>query len=142
MNSLFKEYNGVFEEKESPKEEKALPTFAYSPFALQDAIGEGSAKKAWLEYQKLRIKEDIQAEELIHKIANKARDMLAISLGADKESLGMKDFPFNKSKKDAKNWPTEKLKRFYTDLIEAYHRSRLENGIDLDAALEKLLLSI
>lgn len=143
MDSLFKQYEGIFQEKEESSKKESEFKFAYSPFALQDAIGERSAKKAWLEYQKLRIKEGILTEELIHKIISKTRDMLAISLGADKESLNIKnDYPFNKSKKDAKNWPTEKLKQFYTNLISAYHRSRLESGIDLDTTLEKLILNI
>jgi hypothetical protein len=141
-DSLFKEYEKVFDEKEETKEKKTGGfEVAYSPFALQDAVGEKSAKKAWIEYTKLRI-DGIEAEELIFKIASKARDMLAIIKGATKEDLGIaKDFPFNKSKRDTKNWQEKSLVDFYTKLIKSYHGSRMGKE-ELDTALEKLLLSI
>ena len=78
----------------------------------------------------------------IHKIISKVKDMVAINQGATKEDLGIKDYPFSKSKKDLKNWKTEDLKNFYGVLVEIYHRSRMESGNELDVALEKLLLSI
>ena len=151
MDNLFKEYEGVFKEEEKPKEKKPSNfEYAYSPFALQDAIGERSAKKAWIEYEKLRFA-GIEAEDLVHKIVAKIRDMTAITMGADKEDLGMKDYPFNKSKRDTKNWKADDLKNLYTKLAENYHRSRMGarptegsfgRGDDLDSALEKIILSI
>ncbi|MFA6269640.1 MAG: hypothetical protein WC657_00305 [Candidatus Paceibacterota bacterium] len=144
MDNLFKEYEKIFSQtpevegdEKKPKKERV---YEYSPFALQDAIGEKSAKKAWIEYEKLRFS-GIEAEELIHKIISKVKDMTLIDLGASKEDLGIKsDYPYNKSKKDLKNWQPEDLKIFYTKLIEAYHRSRMESGNELDIALEKALL--
>lgn len=150
--NLFKEYKDVFKEAEeiAPKEKKER-VFGYSPFALQDAIGERSAKKTWIEYEKLRF-DGIEAEELIHKIISKVRDMLAISLGASKEDLGIKsDYPYNKSKRGLKNWKKEELKNLFTKLIEIYHRSRMGarpndysvgRGDDLDTAIEKAVLDI
>lgn len=144
MDNLFKEYAGVFEaemvkENTEPKAKKES-VYTYSPFALQDAIGERNVKKAWLEYQKLRLS-GIEAEDLIHKIISKVRDMSLIALGATKEDTGMKsDFPYSKSKKDLKNWKLDNLRNFYTKLIEIYHRARMERGIELDIALEKALL--
>ncbi len=139
--NLFKEYKGVFEEEESsfPKEKKEK-IFGYSPFALQDAVGEKSAKKAWIEYEKLKLS-GVEAEELIHKIVSKVRDMTAVTMGANQEDLGLKNYPYNKSKRDAKNWKREDLKYFYTKLVEIYHRSRM-GGEELNVSLEKALLSI
>ena len=145
QDNLFKQYKGVFETEDEPqkssdrKNEKGR-VFGYSPFALQDALGERSAKKAWIEYEKLRF-ESIEAEELIHKIISKIRDMAAIKTGATKEILGMKNYPFNKSKRDLKNWKEKELKDLYTKLVEAYHNSRMR-GNDLDAEIEKIILSI
>lgn len=142
-DSLFKQYTGVFDEEIIAPKPKQVSGFTYNPFALQDAIGQKSAKEAWVEYQRLRIVENIEAEDLIHKITSKARDMLAINLGASREDLNIKkDYTYDKSKRDAKNWKPEGLKNFYTKLIEAYHRSRLESGNDLDIALEKILINI
>jgi len=140
MDNLFKEYEGVFQEKEDAPKKPSSFEYAYSPFALQDAIGEKSAKKAWIEYEKLKLS-GIEAEELVHKIISKARDMSAIISGADREDFGLKDYPFNKSKRDAKNWKAENLKNFYTRLTEIYHRSRI-GGEELDTALEKIILNI
>jgi len=91
----------------------------------------------------------IEAEELIYKIVSKVKDMVAIKMGAGKEDLGIqKDFPYNKSKRDAKNWKREDLESFYTKLVEIYHRSRMEarlavgqGGCELDIALEEIILS-
>lgn len=141
MKSLFKEYEDIFEDKEELENQKTgRPDFVYSPFALQDALGERSAKKTWLEYQKLRL-QGIEAEELIYKLISKARDMLAISKGVDKEILNLKDYPYNKSKKDLKNWPIKNLTDFYNKTITAYYESRMGKE-ELETALEKIILSI
>lgn len=114
--NLFKEYEGIFDGETPTLEEVGGPTksvgrvYAYKPFALQDAIGEKSAKKIWIEYQKLRLA-GIIAEELIFNIINKIKDM-------------------------------EDLKKVYTKLVEIYHRSRMEEGRDLDIAIEKTILKI
>lgn len=141
MENLFKEYEGVYNQEVLEKEKKKEREYAYSPFAIQDAVGERSVKKTWIEYIKLR-QSGIEAEDLIHNIINKTRDMVAIHQGATKEDLGIKDYPFSKSKKDLKNWEIEELKKFYSKLVEIYHRSRMESGNELGVALEKLLLNI
>lgn len=143
QNNLFKEFEGLFKDNDekNPEKKKGNFEYAYSPFALQDAIGGKSAKAAWIEYEKLKFA-GIEAEELIHKIISKAKDMTAIAMGATKEDLGIqKDYPYNKSKRDAKNWKEAELKNFYTKLVEIYHRSRM-GGEELDVSLEKALLSI
>jgi hypothetical protein len=149
MDNLFKEYQGVFAPTpegvggptESVGQAKQARVFGYSPFALQDAIGEKNVKKAWIEYEKLRLA-DIEAEELVHKIVAKIRDMASIAVGATKEDLGLKDYPFSKSKRDLKNWKVEDLKNFYTKLVTLYHQSRMTGGEELDVAIEKILLSL
>lgn len=151
QDSLFKQYKGVFEDKEeTPKGKKGGFEYAYSPFALQDAIGEKNIKKIWIEYSKLRFM-GIEAEEIIHKIVSKVRDMSAIDKGASREDLGLKDYPYNKSKRDLKNWKKEDLESLYAKIIEIYHLSRMGarpndysvgQGDELDVAMEKVILSI
>jgi hypothetical protein len=145
QDSLFKKYNGTFEAENarefSDSKEKKDKIFGYSPFALQDAVGERSVKKIWIEYEKLRFA-GIEAEELIHKIISKVRDMTAIKMGTGREELGLSDYPYSKSKRDLKNWKEADLKNFYAKLVETYHRARMESDHELDVALEKILLSI
>ena len=138
--SLFKEFEGLFFEEKEEKKEKKSQEYAYSPFALQDAIGEKSAKKIWIEYQKLLF-QGIEVEDLIHKILSKVRDMAFIGLGAEASDLGIKDFPYGKSKRDLKNWKPEELKNFYTKLVSMYHEARMGKE-DLEIALEKALLQL
>lgn len=152
--NLFKEYKGVFDTEKVDDTEIKTPkprVFDFSPFALQDAIGAKDIKLMWLEYRRLR-EVGIEAEEIIHSMVGKVRDMIAISLGASKDDLGIKsDFPFNKSKKDVKNWDLVSLKKFYTSLVFAYHESRLGRmkddfdsrvGEPLDLRLERIVLSV
>lgn len=154
QSNLFKEYEGIFPAvsgEEVAAKEKKERAFGYSPFALQDAIGEKNTKKIWIEYQRLRF-QGIEAEELVHKVVSKVRDMVAIKKGATQEDLGMKSaYPYTKSKGHLKNWSDETLKYFYAKLVEAYHRSRMGarpndgsvgRGDELDLALEKILLNI
>lgn len=141
--SLFKGYENAFDgqSEEKPKAKKREKFFAYSPFALQDAIGERDVKKIWIEYQRLRLS-GVEPEDLIHKIASKAKEMAAIKKGASREDLDMKsDYPYNKSKRGLKNWGAGELEAFYTRIVEIYHRSRM-SGEDLDLALERTLLKI
>jgi|SRR3989344_2910606 len=140
--NLFKEYKGIFEkvEETSNSKDKKERVFGYSPFAMQDALGEKNVKKIWLEYEKLRFA-GIEAEDLVYKIINKVRDMAAISAGATKEDLNIKDYPYNKSKRDLKNWKGESLKDFYTKLVETHCNSRM-GGEELATALEKTILNI
>jgi DNA polymerase III delta subunit len=142
---LKKESLEVFENLKveiSDLREKKEYGYDFSPFALQDAVGERSAKHAWIEYNKLR-KLGIEAEEIIPKIINKLRDMLSIARGVSKTDLNIKsDFPYNKSKRDLKNWPLPALKSFYSNLISLYHESRSAHGRDLSMSLEKELLQI
>lgn len=154
QENLFVEYKKFFESEnlsENLEPNTNKPSiFGYSPFALQDAIGEKNVKKIWLEYEKIRFA-GVEADELIHKMISKVRDMVAINLGAGKEDLGIKDYPYSKSKKDLKNWKKEELEDFYENLIGAFHRSRMgvrpndySIGLndDLDLAIEKIILSL
>lgn len=141
QDNLFAEYKDIFKESEGVSLEKEEgKVFGYSPFALQDAVGERDMKKMWLEYEKLRFS-GVEADDLVHKIVAKVRHMTAISKGASKEDLEVKDYPFNKSKRDLKNWKEKDLENFYTKLIEIYHQSRM-GGDELDLAIEKTFLHI
>lgn len=142
MQSLFKEYEGVFSENEEISEKKPKPQreYAYNPFALQDAIGEKNIKKIWIEYNKL-ILQGIESEDLIHKIVSKVRDMSAISKGAKAADLFIKDYTYSQSRRHIKNWKETDFKNFYTKLVSIYHQSRM-GGENLGLALEKTLLSL
>lgn len=141
QDNLFKGYEEVSgnKEEDSYKKKKGFE-YAYSPFALQDAIGERNVKKIWIEYEKLRLA-GIEAENIIYKIIGKVRDIAAMKMGAGKGELSLSDYPYFKSKKDLNNWKEKELKDLYTKLISVYHQSRM-GGDELDIATEKTLLGI
>ena len=139
--NLFKQFENLFKIEENQEEKKPFQKiYNYSPFALQDAVGLADNKGAWIEYQKLKFL-GIEDEEIIHNIINKVRDMVFISKGAVVSDLGIKEYPYNKSKKDLKNWKGEKLVDFYEKLISLYHDSRA-GGESLDIALERAILKL
>lgn len=141
MISLFKQYEGVFDKEESaeisnPNDKK----YRYSPFALQDAIGSRNVKNIWIEYQKL-ILDGITPDEIVYNIISKVRDMVFISKGASVSDLGIKDYPYNKSRKDLKNWDINELEVFYEKTLDSLFGAR-QGGVDLGVSLEKILLSL
>jgi hypothetical protein len=150
VNSLFVQYEGVFEEKEEQKKDKPQKSYAYNPFPFQDAVGENNPKKAWIEYTKL-VLSGVEPDELIHKVISKVREMVFINLGATADDLNIKPYAFSKSKSHFKNWGTKKLQSAYEELVFIYHNQRLgimENDFsansktDIKIALEKFLLSL
>jgi DNA polymerase III delta subunit len=142
QNSLFKEYKGVFESEEVQEEKKEKEdSFKKGPntFALADAFGAKSPKDAWVEYMRLR-SGGMEPEFLHAALVGKARDMLA-SQRAGAEELGIHPFVYKKAKADFKNWGESKLIETYSDLVAAYHESRL-GGEPLYTAIEKVLLRL
>lgn len=139
--NLFKQFENIFKTEEEQEEKKPFQkNYDYSPFALQDAIGVADNKRAWIEYQKLKFL-GIEDEEIVHNIISKVRDMVLINKGASILDLGIKEYPYNKSKKDIKNWKEHRLIGFYERLVSLYHESRM-GGEPLDIALEKTILKL
>lgn len=141
MISLFKQYEGVFDKEESEETSDTKDKkYRYSPFALQDAIGGANVKNIWIEYQKL-ILSGIIPDEIIYNIISKVRDMVFISKGASVSDLGIKDYPYNKSKRDLKNWGINELEVFYEKTLDALFEAR-QGKVDLGVSIEKILLSL
>lgn len=111
----------------------------FNPFALADAIGQASAKKAWIEYERAHIF-GAEPEELHARVWGKVRDMISTQEGTTQE-LGIHPFVHKKAKADFGNWEEERLANFSEKLVAIYHWSRM-GGDELDIAMEKLLLSI
>ncbi|HEY4515984.1 MAG TPA: hypothetical protein VJH67_02225 [Candidatus Paceibacterota bacterium] len=127
------------EEKKNSWQKKGKEVAGYSPFALGDAVGKGSAKEAWIEYVKAR-GFGVGPEELHSRVWGKVRDMIA-SETALPEEIGIHPFVHKKAKADLRNWPKLKLQNFADSLVAIYHLARM-GGEDLDVALEKTLLTI
>ncbi|MEK7642571.1 MAG: hypothetical protein AAB392_02120 [Patescibacteria group bacterium] len=140
MQSLFKEYQKVFEGKEELQPKSvAKESFGKSDFALPDAVGRKSAKDAWMEYMKQLGKGAVV--EMIHgAIVSKVRGML-LADAASLDELDLHPFVYKKAKLDMKNWNREELQKFYNKLVFMYHDAR-RIGLDLQIELEKAFLSM
>ena len=150
QNTLFKEYKGVFDTETEELSVKKEFVYSWSPFVLQDAVGEKDIKKIWIEYRRV-LDSGVSTEEIFHKITSKVRDMLGILQGLTKEDLDIKsDYPYNKSKQHSKKWSLKELKYFYQKLVFTYHKVRLPKerdnldyfSNDLEISLEILILSL
>ncbi len=140
MQSLFKQYEGVFGE-ENDTFEKTRPEKQANKagFAIADALGQGRAKEVWVEFTK-QMNAGSSIEMIHGLLVAKVRDMLASDKGSAEE-LGIHPFVYRKAKADAKNWDREKLQAIYDKFVLAYHNSRLGDET-LDTAVEKILLAL
>lgn len=124
------------------KEEKEK---GFNIFSISDAFGEKDKKKLWIVFNKAK-REGMVAEEVFWKIVWQLKNMLIAKIAEDKgdraiEKLKLSPFVLNKSKKYAKNFTEEELKKFYGDLVILYHESRRGNG-DFDSLLESFILNL
>ncbi len=140
MQSLFKQYEGVFaEEIQTQTKTESKEPFNKGGFALADAVGKKSAKEAWVEYIK-QVNSGVPIEMIHGSIVAKVRDIL-LSQKANASGLGIHPFVYQKAKADFKNWDKVKLEHFYDKLVLLYHESRMGED-DLALATEKLLLAL
>lgn len=140
MQSLFKQYEGVFEEEiQTPTKTEIKEPFNKGGFALADAVGKKSAKEAWVEYIK-QVNSGVPIEMIHGSIVAKVRDIL-LAQKANASDLGIHPFVYQKAKADFKNWDKAKLEQFYDRLVISYHESRMGED-DLALATEKLLLAL
>lgn len=142
MESLFKEYEGVFvdsDESQVLEAKKDSKRGDFNPFAIADAVGKKTPKESWIEYTKALF-QGVEAEELHARVISKIRDIMIVNK-EKQEDTTMHPFVYKKAKQDSKNWKEEELKEIYKNLVNIYHESRM-GGEELSVAMEKLLLSL
>lgn len=109
-NKFFKENNvEVFEYKLTEKKE-------FNSFSLTDAILEKDKKKIWIEMNK--IKERGEAAEATHGLVWwQIKSLLSVSLGLSQEEMGMKDYPYKKTKRALSHFKKEELITLSRDFV-------------------------
>jgi len=122
-----------FEKREAEQDERG------AVFAIADAVGEKNSTKAWALYQKL-LRRGISPEEIHGAIFWQVKSIALAHKTSTANEAGMKEFPYGKAKRFARNFSEEEIRERLSSLVFLYHDSRAEDSSSLETALEKFLL--
>ncbi len=128
-----------YAEKFSENSQVAQKSAEFNVFALLDALAERDRKRAWVLYQDA-LAQDIAAEELFWRIAWQVKALGIATATETAHEAEMKEFPYNKAKRSARNFKAGELARLSKKVTDLYHVSR--RGGDMALGLEELVLNI
>jgi DNA polymerase III delta subunit len=111
----------------------------FNTFALADAFGQRDKKKLWTLY--VEALKNSAPEEIHGILWWQLKSMILSVKSGSASEVGMKDFPYNKAKRFAKNFTADELQDLSDEMIAIYHESR-RGGSDLGIRLEKFLLEV
>ncbi len=107
-------------------------------FLVADALGARDKKMLWVRYREA-IDAGHAPEEIHGVLFWQIKSMLIALATSNAAEADMKDYPYNKAKRFAKNYSEEELKRIANELVTLYHEARLGKG-ELEGLLEKWIL--
>lgn len=108
-------------------------------FDLTEALGRRDPKKLWLLYQE-KIRKN-RPEEIHGILWWQIKTMLMVRNSKNIEETGLKPFVFKKAESFNQNYSNAEINDISDRLINILHNSR-RNGLELELALEKFVLSI
>jgi hypothetical protein len=135
---VLKKIEKVSEKIQEFEIKKAAPQNQLNVFKIAELFGQKDKKQLWLTYNQLI--QEVPPEEIYGILWWQVKSMLLASKTNTAAEAGMKDFPYKKAKGCLKNFAENEIEKASSDLINIYHRSRLE-GEDLVLNLEKFILS-
>lgn len=109
-------------------------------FVIADSLGERNIKKLWKLFTEA-VREETSTEEIFGILWWQVKSMILASKTKTAHDAGMKDFPYNKSKRFAKNFTQAELSKLADSMMQIYHDSR-RGGSELEIRLEKLILNL
>lgn len=122
------------------EEFKAEAAERFNVFALGEAILKRDRKALWLIWSEARLL-GIPPEELVGIIWWQLKSLRLAALAQSAEEAGMKDYPYQKSKRALVKFPEGETEKLSRSLIDTYHQSRL-GYLDMDMAIERWLLRL
>jgi DNA polymerase III delta subunit len=134
----FPSFKKAFEKISEHKAKIVSSEKRFNTFGLVDAIISGDKKNSWLLFRGA-IQENISVEEIINLLFWQYKTLLLVSSGGSAETLGMKPFVYNKSKKLLTRFSKKDLQEKMFSLIELFQDVRFEK--DGEEKFEKLILS-
>lgn len=110
----------------------------FNTFAIAEALANRDKKKLWVLLQEARL-EGLRDEEIIGMLWWQLKSLRLVALTKNSTEAGMKDFPYNKSKKALVKFSAGEVDKLSQQLLELYHAGHA--GVrDMDNALELWVL--
>ena len=102
------------------EEFKKAPTAPFNPFAMADALSVRDKKSLWVLLQ-AAVRQGVSAEEIIGTLWWQLKSLRLAALTTTPSEAGMKDFPYNKSKRTLQNFKPGELESLSAGLLRVYH---------------------
>jgi DNA polymerase III delta subunit len=109
----------------------------FDGFAIADHLGSKNRNELWLAYRRGILRGE-PAERIYGLLFWAAKALYAAAISETPKDAGLKEYPFTKSKRAAKNFTQKELARIVADLSELPATANME----MEYALERFVLSI
>jgi DNA polymerase III delta subunit len=125
---------------ETMEECKSAASERFNAFGMADSLSKKDKKTLWLQLQEAK-QSGLSAEEIIGTLWWQLKSLRLAKLTTSASQAGMKDFPYNKSKRALGTFKEGELERLSKGLLTVYHDGHL-GKVDIDIALERWMLTL
>jgi|AntRauTorcE11897_2_1112592.scaffolds.fasta_scaffold01183_3 DNA polymerase III delta subunit len=122
------------EEFTAPKNER------FNTFAMAEALAQKNKRQLWVLLQDARAA-GLREEEIIGMLWWQLKSLRLAAVTSSADEAGMKDFPYNKSKRALNTFAPGEVLTLSQSLLELYHAGH-SGQRDMDIALEQWVLCI
>jgi DNA polymerase III delta subunit len=122
------------EEFTAPKNER------FNTFAMAEALAQKNKRQLWVLLQDAR-QAGLREEEIIGMLWWQLKSLRLAAVTNSADEAGMKDFPYNKSKRALSTFAPGEVVALSQSLLELYHAGH-SGQRDMDIALEQWVLSL
>ncbi|HEY4504337.1 MAG TPA: hypothetical protein VJI73_01045 [Candidatus Paceibacterota bacterium] len=109
-------------------------------FVISDKFAERNKRALWIEYEKALLR-GADSENIYFNLQWQTRAMLAARVSASAEEAGLKQFPYDKSKRAQKKFKEGELEKLSNQLLNAWHAGH-GGSQDFELELEQFILSV
>jgi len=112
----------------------------FNTFAMAEALAQKDKRQLWVLLQDAR-KDGLREEEIIGMLWWQLKSLRLAAVTNSAEEAGMKDFPYNKSKRALSTFAPGEVVILSQSLLELYHAGH-SGQRDMDIALEQWVLTL
>jgi len=128
----FSKHTSSINEFKKVKEDK------FNSFALADALLNKDRKQLWILLQEAKMN-NLSAEEMVGILWWQLKTLRMAGLTTSADEAGVKDYPYNKSKRALRNFKEGELENLSFKLLQLYHDGHAGKR-DINLALEEWVL--
>lgn len=119
---------------------KASKAERFNAFALAEALAGKDKRKLWVLLQEAKL-EGLRDEEIVGMLWWQLKSLKLAGFTKSATEAGMKDFPYNKSKRALTKFSEGEVGKLSQSLLELYHNGHA--GVrDMDSSLEQWVLGV